>query len=161
MKKIILLLSVIVLTAFCNALFAKHNHGEIKINTKISNVDWIGKKVTGQHNGSIKIKEGMLKLHDGHVSGGTIVIDMTSITNEDLKDKGYNKKLIEISVDGDSLIIEGKSNSGNPDGFNRKFTMYDSFDVQEIEASVVDGVLTLLLPYLEEVKPKKVKVKVT
>ena len=74
---------------------------------------------------------------------------------------GYNKKLIEISVDGDSLIIEGKSNSGNPDGFNRKFTMNDSFDVQEIEASVVDGVLTLLLPYLEEVKPKKVKVKVT
>jgi len=95
MKKIILLLSIIVLTAFCNTLFAKHNHGEIKINTKISNVDWIGKKVTGQHNGSIKIKEGMLKLHDGHVSGGTIVIDMTSITNEDLKDKGYNKKLIE------------------------------------------------------------------
>ena len=74
---------------------------------------------------------------------------------------GYNKKLIEISVDGDSLIIEGKSNSGNPDGFNHKFTMNDSFDVQEIEASVVDGVLTLLLPYLEKVKPKKVKVKVT
>ena len=73
---------------------------------------------------------------------------------------GYNKKLIDVSVDGDSLVIEGKSNSGNPDGFIRKFTMNDSFDVQEIEASVVDGVLTLLLPYLEEVKPKKVKVKV-
>ena len=74
---------------------------------------------------------------------------------------GYNKKLIDISVDGDSLIIEGKSNSGNPDGFHRKFTMNDSFDIEGIKASVVDGVLTLSLPYLEEVKPKKVKVKVS
>ena len=73
---------------------------------------------------------------------------------------GYNKKLIDVSVDGDSLVIEGKSNSGNPDGFTRKFTMNDSFDVEDIEASVVDGILTLSIPYLEEVKPKKVKVKV-
>jgi len=95
MKKRILLLSMIVLTAFGNTLFANHNHGEVTINTKVSSVDWIGKKVTGQHNGSIKIKEGILKLHDGHLSGGTIVIDMTSITNEDLIDEGYNKKLID------------------------------------------------------------------
>ena len=73
---------------------------------------------------------------------------------------GYNKKLIDVSVDGDSLIIEGKSNSGNPDGFTRKFNLGDSYDTDGIEASVVDGVLTLSLPYLEEIKPKKVKVKV-
>ena len=73
---------------------------------------------------------------------------------------GYNKKLIDVSVDGDSLVIEGKSNSGNPDGFTRKFNLGDTYDVDSVEASVVDGVLTLSLPYLEEVKPKKVKVKV-
>ena len=73
---------------------------------------------------------------------------------------GYNKKLIDVSVDGDSLVIEGKSNSGNPDGFIRKFTLGDTYDADGIEASVVDGVLTLSLPYLEEIKPKKVKVKV-
>ena len=73
---------------------------------------------------------------------------------------GYNKKLIDVSVDGDLLIIEGKSNSGNPDGFTRKFSIDDSYDVESIDASVVDGVLTLSLPYLEEVKPKKVNVKV-
>ena len=73
---------------------------------------------------------------------------------------GYNKKLIDVSVDGDSLVIEGKSNSGNPDGFTRKFNLGDTFDIEEIGASVVDGVLTLSLPYLEEIKPKKVKVKV-
>ena len=74
---------------------------------------------------------------------------------------GYNKKLIDVSVDGDLLVIDGKSNSGNPDGFTRKFNLGDSFDVEDIEASVVDGVLTLSIPYLEEVKPKKVKIKVS
>ena len=74
---------------------------------------------------------------------------------------GYNKKLIDVSVDDDLLVIEGKPNSGNTDGFTRKFTMSDSYDIDGIEASVVDGVLTLSLPYLEEVKPKKVKVKVS
>ena len=69
--------------------------------------------------------------------------------------------MIDVSVDGDSLIIEGKSNSGNPDGFTRKFNLGDSFDAGGIEASVVDGVLTLSIPYLEEVKPKKVKIKVS
>ena len=73
---------------------------------------------------------------------------------------GYNKKLIDVSIDGDSLVIEGKSNSGNPDGFTRKFNLGDSFDTDGVEAIVVDGVLTLSIPYLEEVKPKKVTVKV-
>ena len=74
---------------------------------------------------------------------------------------GYNKKLIDVSVDGDTLTIEGKSNSGDTNGFTRRYTISDSYDVDGIEANVVDGVLTLSLPYLEEVKPKKVKVKVS
>ena len=73
---------------------------------------------------------------------------------------GYNKKLIDVSVDGDLLVIDGKSNSGNPDGFTRKFNLCDTYDVDGIDATIVDGVLTLSIPYLEEVKPKKVKVKV-
>ena len=83
-------------------------------------------------------------------NGATLTLDVP----------GYNKKLIDVSVDGDLLVIEGKPNSGNTDGFVRKFTMDDSYDIESIEASVVDGVLTLSLPYLEEVKPKKLNVKV-
>ena len=82
--------------------------------------------------------------------GATLTIDVP----------GYNKKLIDVSVDGDTLTIEGKSNSGDTNGFTRRYTISDSYDTEGIEASVVDGVLTLSLPYLEEVKPKKVKVKV-
>ncbi len=93
MKKSILILSLIALTTFSNKLSAKHNHSVMKINTKVSNVEWVGKKVSGQHNGTITIKEGTLNLHDGHLSGGKIVIDMTTIINTDLKGE-WNQKLV-------------------------------------------------------------------
>ena len=85
MKKQFLILSIIALTAFSGTLSAKHNHSDVKINTKVSTVEWVGKKVSGQHNGTIAIKEGTLNLHDGHLSSGKIVIDMTTITNTDLE----------------------------------------------------------------------------
>lgn len=94
MKKRILILSVIALTAFSNTLSAKHNHSDLKINTKVSSVEWIGKKVTGQHTGAITIKEGGLNLHDGHLSTGKIVMDMTSLTCTDLKPEQGGGKLI-------------------------------------------------------------------
>lgn len=94
MKKKILLLSVIALTAFSSTVLANHNHSDVKINTKVSSVEWIGKKVTGQHSGGITIKEGTLNLHDGHLSGGKIVMDMTSLTCTDLKENEGGGKLV-------------------------------------------------------------------
>lgn len=59
-----------------------------------STVKWLGKKVTGQHNGAIKIKDGSLTQAKGAVTAGTFVLDMNSITNEDLTNEEYNGKLI-------------------------------------------------------------------
>ena len=73
---------------------------------------------------------------------------------------GYNKKLIDISIEGNTLVIEGKSNSGNPNGFTERFTMGDKHDSENIEASVIDGVLTLSVPYQAESIPRKIEVKV-
>ena len=73
---------------------------------------------------------------------------------------GYNKKLIDVTVSGDKLSIEGKAHSGDTDGFNHNFTISENLDADGIDATVVDGVLTVLIPYAEAVKPKKVEVKV-
>ena len=73
---------------------------------------------------------------------------------------GYNKNLIDVSVEDDMLIVEGKSNSGNLDGFKEKFTLNDKFDADNIKANVVDGVLSVSVPYLDEVKPRKIAIKV-
>ena len=73
---------------------------------------------------------------------------------------GYNDKLIDISVSGDKLTIEGKAHSGDTDGFNYSFTINDNLDPDGIDATVIDGILTVSIPYAEEVKPRKIKVKV-
>ena len=73
---------------------------------------------------------------------------------------GYNDKLIDVSVSGDTLTIEGKSHTGSTEGFNHSFTINDNLDADGIDATVIDGVLTVSIPYAEEVKPRKIKVKV-
>ena len=73
---------------------------------------------------------------------------------------GYNKKLIDVSVSGDSLIIEGKAHTGSTEGFKHTFTINEGLDSDSIEATVIDGVLTVSVPYAEEVKPRKIEVKV-
>ena len=73
---------------------------------------------------------------------------------------GYNKKLIDVSVSGDRLVIEGKAHTGSTKGFKHTFTINEGLDSDSIEATVVDGVLTVSVPYAEEVKPRKIEVKV-
>ena len=73
---------------------------------------------------------------------------------------GYNKKLIDVSVSGDRLVIEGKAHTGSTKGFKHTFTINEGLDSDSIEATVIDGVLTVSVPYAEEVKPRKVEVKV-
>ena len=73
---------------------------------------------------------------------------------------GYNKKLIDVSVSGDRLIIEGKAHTGSTKGFKHTFTINEGLDSDSTEATVIDGVLTVSISYAEEVKPRKIEVKV-
>lgn len=56
------------------------------VDTEGSVATWKGHKVTGTHEGTIAVKEGKLTYDaDGMLNGGTIIIDMTSITCTDLE----------------------------------------------------------------------------
>lgn len=63
---------------------------KFKIVTPQSNIDWLGKKVTGAHNGTIGIKEGEIILNDGKLAGGKFIIDTTSIKILDVTDPTLN-----------------------------------------------------------------------
>lgn len=65
-----------------------------KVNADQSTIAWTGKKVTGSHTGFVKISNGSLTLKDEKITAGTFEMDMSSITNTDLTDKGYNEKLV-------------------------------------------------------------------
>jgi polyisoprenoid-binding protein YceI len=60
------------------------------IETAQSNIDWVGRKVTGAHNGTISIKEGSLILNNGQLAGGEFTIDTTSIKIQDVTDPDTN-----------------------------------------------------------------------
>ena len=72
-----------------------------------------------------------------------------------MKVPGFNKKSIDISVDSETLTIEGKTDD---DSFVKRFSLDNKFDFDSIDAKVADGLLTLTLPYKAEVKPRKIKV---
>ena len=76
---------VVSVTGFAQASF--------KVNTDKSKLEWVGKKVTGQHDGTVLIKSGSLETDGKTISGGNFVIDMTSIKVLDIKDPEYNGKL--------------------------------------------------------------------
>ena len=63
---------------------------KFKIVSTQSNIDWVGKKVTGAHNGTIAVKEGEIVLTDGKLTGGKFVIDTTSIKILDVTDPATN-----------------------------------------------------------------------
>ena len=65
--------------------------GYLKVNPAASDINWVGKKVTGQHNGSIAIKEGTLQFKKGALIGGNFTIDMTSIKVLDLQGSSAGK----------------------------------------------------------------------
>jgi polyisoprenoid-binding protein YceI len=64
------------------------------VDKALSKVKWEAKKVTGKHNGSISFENGSILVTDNKISGGTFIIDMKTIVDEDLADTGMNQKLM-------------------------------------------------------------------
>jgi polyisoprenoid-binding protein YceI len=61
-----------------------------KINSENSKIDWIGRKVTGAHNGTIGVKEGNFTFEGRKLSTGKFVIDTRSIKILDIEDAEIN-----------------------------------------------------------------------
>lgn len=65
-----------------------------KINTAKSEIEWVGKKVTGEHSGTIDFKDGVLKFKNNKLTGGSFTVNMNSIEVTDLK-AGEGKEKLE------------------------------------------------------------------
>lgn len=70
-----------------------------------SNIDWLGKKVTGAHNGTIDLKQGTLLLTDGQLTGGKFTIDTTSIKILDITDPATNTQFADHLASDDFFAI--------------------------------------------------------
>jgi len=85
---------------------------------------------------------------------------------------GFKQEDVDISITGNRLTISGKRDEEvtNEAGsyycrerlhgsFSRSFTLPDSGNADQIEASMNDGVLTLRVPKSAEAQPKRIAVK--
>jgi polyisoprenoid-binding protein YceI len=88
MKKNIILSIVIVLAGLMANAQTKY-----KADLSNSKITWLGKKITGEHNGTINLSEGEYIVTNNKLSKAVFKIDMKSIKNLDLTDEGYRAKL--------------------------------------------------------------------
>ena len=87
MKKIFLFI-------FSSFIFSGSLIDTVWIDSSISKMSWIGYKVTGSHDGHIKIEEGYVLKKNNLIVGGEIVVDMESITVDDIKNTEKNGYLV-------------------------------------------------------------------
>lgn len=88
-----------------------------------SQVEWLGKKVWGQHNGYIEVIEGEVYVDGGVLMGGKFTMNMDSISATDIDNKGLDDTLKEW--------------------FNTDEYPTAEFVLTEATSTQVDGVLTL------------------
>lgn len=131
--KNITLASLIGILFISTAFYIKpHGTGTYSITPSQSIVEWKGEKMTGEHVGTIKIKDGTLSFDHHLIKSGKITIDMNSIECTDLE--GDSKKNIEDHLREDDFFsvkkfptaiftITGSSPyQGSEKGFNCQIT---------------------------------------
>ncbi len=96
----IVIAAIIIMTS--TAMFAK----EVVVNAKKSSVEWTGSKIGSDHNGFIQLKSGSFNLKKDKIVGGNFVMDMATITNTDIEDEDYSKKLVGHLKSDDFFGVE-------------------------------------------------------
>ena len=96
LKSIALALVVVLATASVTAQTKK-------VDASKSSINWVGKKVTGQHNGTVNLKDGALVFKSKKLVGGTFTVDMSSLTTTDLK-AGQGKENLDGHLKSDDFF---------------------------------------------------------
>ena len=64
-----------------------------------SSFKWTGSKVSGKHFGKVTLNSATLEEKDGHIKSGVFVMNMTSITCEDLQGEWMDKLISHLKND--------------------------------------------------------------
>ncbi len=70
-----------------------------KADVASSVIVWKGYKVTGEHTGTVKLKNGELQFTDGKLTGGSFEVDMNTITCTDLEGATAEKLVGHLKSD--------------------------------------------------------------
>lgn len=85
------MLNIIIFSLLALVTNGPGTQATVKVDATASKIEWLGKKVTGQHNGTINLKEGSLEIDGGVLKGGSFTVDMTSLVDTDLTGEWKDK----------------------------------------------------------------------
>jgi len=103
MKKTVSSIFLAVLFGFSATANTAVDNEKKEVNVSQSTVTWKGYKVTGAHDGTMKLKSGHLEMDGKKLVGGAFVVDMTSLTVTDLK-AGDGKEKLEGHLKSDDFF---------------------------------------------------------
>jgi polyisoprenoid-binding protein YceI len=91
-------LSLFLFLFSCSFIF-----GQQKVDVSASSIKWTGSQISGKsHFGSLKFKTGNITIKDNVVESGVFVVDMTSLSVDDLEGRG--KKSLEGHLNSDDFF---------------------------------------------------------
>ena len=91
-----------------------------KVDAAKSTINWVGKQVTGSHEGTINLKDGALVFKGNKLAGGSFTVDMTSINTTDLEGKG-------------KANLDGHLKSDDFKDIEKKWDVYIPFNRADLE----------------------------
>jgi polyisoprenoid-binding protein YceI len=103
MKSTVKILGIIFLNVILTLNLIASNY---EVDRSESRIKWNGRKVAGQHYGTIELKSGNLIVKEGIIHSGIFEMDMNSIVNEDLKNEAINKKLVNHLKSDDFFSVD-------------------------------------------------------
>ena len=114
-------------------------------------------------------RNGELAQREQHLAPISSVMENSEGYTLQVEMPGVNKEGLEISVENNELTILGRRSlpvvegtlvhrESRPNNFRRAFELDPSIDTGKITAKVEQGVVTLVLPKAEQVKPRKIAV---
>ena len=122
MKNILFALGLSIITLFA---FATESHVvSVNVDAESSKIQWIGSKISENHEGTISIQKGSLNIDHGTLVGGQISIDMNSINTTDMEGRKkqrldwhlknedfFNVEAFPLSVITITKAIKGQDNN--------------------------------------------------
>ena len=98
--------ALITATVLLAAASASAENQKVTISPEQSTLSWVGKKLTGQHNGKVRLQSGNAELSDGRLVGGEFKVDLRTIVVEDIQDPKYNAKLTDHLKSDDFFSVD-------------------------------------------------------
>ena len=81
------------------------------INVDSSTINWTGRKITGEHSGTLNLSKGWVVMQEDSIIGGKFIFDMTSINNTDIESPEWKEKLEKHLMAEDFFFVDSFPNA--------------------------------------------------